>query len=224
MTLEEMKEAWTVQSSALRAFFISRGTKERRREVSRFHCNRNTHLRFTTSPPKETLISPFAFACIHRTIVHEVDKIQMDALLKRFDCSPPAAHKEKINREIKVWPFPQWAQDRPAGIKAEKYFSSGCPQRSYYTPRFQTYSQIHTVLFSLVLAEDQQQKEDPFNFDYHQLRVGGLIMAAVLCLIGITILLSGRCRCKFNQDKRRRTGSNATNQQMLNDTARATEC
>lgn len=26
--------------------------------------------------------------------------------------------------------------------------------------------------------------------DYHRLRVGGLILAAVLCLIGITILLS----------------------------------
>uniref|UniRef100_A0A672K0S8 FXYD domain-containing ion transport regulator n=1 Tax=Sinocyclocheilus grahami TaxID=75366 RepID=A0A672K0S8_SINGR len=60
------------------------------------------------------------------------------------------------------------------------------------------------------------------TLDYHRLRVGGLILAAVLCLIGITILLSGHCRCKFNQDKRRRTGSNA--QAMLNDTARASEC
>uniref|UniRef100_A0A3B5MDS6 FXYD domain-containing ion transport regulator n=1 Tax=Xiphophorus couchianus TaxID=32473 RepID=A0A3B5MDS6_9TELE len=54
-----------------------------------------------------------------------------------------------------------------------------------------------------------------FLYNYHRLRVGGLILAAVLCLIGITILLSGHCRCKFNQNKRRRTGSNA--QQMLND-------
>uniref|UniRef100_A0A3P9PF79 FXYD domain-containing ion transport regulator n=1 Tax=Poecilia reticulata TaxID=8081 RepID=A0A3P9PF79_POERE len=58
--------------------------------------------------------------------------------------------------------------------------------------------------------------------DYHRLRVGGLILAAVLCLIGITILLSGHCRCKFNQNKRRRTGSNA--QQMLNDQGRACDC
>ncbi|XP_017308473.1 FXYD domain-containing ion transport regulator 3 isoform X1 [Ictalurus punctatus] len=79
-------------------------------------------------------------------------------------------------------------------------------------------SLVLMTFFTLVLAEDQQQKDDPFTFDYHQLRVGGLIMAAVLCLIGITILLSGHCRCKFNQDKRRRTGSNAANQQMLNDT------
>ncbi|KAK6326563.1 hypothetical protein J4Q44_G00022080 [Coregonus suidteri] len=58
------------------------------------------------------------------------------------------------------------------------------------------------------------EEEDPFTFDYHRLRVGGLILAAVLCLIGITILFSGHCRCKFNQDKRRRSGSNA---QPLND-------
>lgn len=29
-----------------------------------------------------------------------------------------------------------------------------------------------------------------FSADYHRLRVGGLILAAVLCLIGITILFS----------------------------------
>ncbi|XP_055759000.1 phospholemman-like isoform X2 [Salvelinus fontinalis] len=77
---------------------------------------------------------------------------------------------------------------------------------------------------SLVFAEEQKEmeEEDPFTFDYHRLRVGGLILAAVLCLIGITILFSGHCRCKFNQDKRRRSGSNAA--QPLNDQARASEC
>ncbi|XP_030638294.1 phospholemman [Chanos chanos] len=84
---------------------------------------------------------------------------------------------------------------------------------------------IFFTFLSLVLAEDNQQNEDdPFTFDYHRLRVGGLILAGVLSLIGVTILLSGHCRCKFKQDKRRRTGSNAAAQQMLNDTARASEC
>ncbi|XP_038850541.1 phospholemman-like isoform X1 [Salvelinus namaycush] len=81
-----------------------------------------------------------------------------------------------------------------------------------------------TSVTSLVFAEEQKEmeEEDPFTFDYHRLRVGGLILAAVLCLIGITILFSGHCRCKFNQDKRRRSGSNAA--QPLNDQARASEC
>uniref|UniRef100_A0A3B3IM85 FXYD domain-containing ion transport regulator n=2 Tax=Oryzias latipes TaxID=8090 RepID=A0A3B3IM85_ORYLA len=69
------------------------------------------------------------------------------------------------------------------------------------------------TVISLVFAEET---------DYYRLRVGGLILAAVLCLIGITILLSGHCRCKFNQDKRRRTGSNA--QPMLTDEGRACNC
>ncbi|XP_075868750.1 phospholemman isoform X2 [Nelusetta ayraudi] len=78
------------------------------------------------------------------------------------------------------------------------------------------------TLVSLVFAEEQNLEEDPFHFDYYRLRVGGLILAAVLCLIGITILLSGRCRCKYNQHKRRRTGSNA--QQMLSDQGRSCDC
>jgi len=77
------------------------------------------------------------------------------------------------------------------------------------------------TLVSLVFA-DVNAEDDPFTFDYYRLRVGGLILAAVLCLIGITILFSGHCRCKFNQDKRRRTGSNA--QQMLTDQGRACDC
>ncbi|XP_049585444.1 FXYD domain-containing ion transport regulator 3 [Syngnathus scovelli] len=75
---------------------------------------------------------------------------------------------------------------------------------------------------SLVIAEEQKPEDDPFTFDYHRLRVGGLILAAVLCLIGITILFSGHCRCKFKQDKRRRTGSNV--QAMLNDQGHACDC
>uniref|UniRef100_A0A3P9IU22 FXYD domain-containing ion transport regulator n=1 Tax=Oryzias latipes TaxID=8090 RepID=A0A3P9IU22_ORYLA len=77
----------------------------------------------------------------------------------------------------------------------------------------------NVLFFSLLISSG---KDDPFNFDYYRLRVGGLILAAVLCLIGITILLSGHCRCKFNQDKRRRTGSNA--QPMLTDEGRACNC
>lgn len=86
-----------------------------------------------------------------------------------------------------------------------------------------TFAAIFFTLVSLVLAEGQGKpvEDDPFTFDYYRLRVGGLILAAVLCLIGFTILFSGRCRCKFNQDKRRRAGSGAA---ALNDTARASEC
>uniref|UniRef100_A0A3P9PFG4 FXYD domain-containing ion transport regulator n=2 Tax=Poecilia reticulata TaxID=8081 RepID=A0A3P9PFG4_POERE len=84
---------------------------------------------------------------------------------------------------------------------------------------------VYMTFLSLVSVNAEATNyngEEAFTFDYHRLRVGGLILAAVLCLIGITILLSGHCRCKFNQNKRRRTGSNA--QQMLNDQGRACDC
>ncbi|KAK2088207.1 FXYD domain-containing ion transport regulator 3 [Saguinus oedipus] len=35
--------------------------------------------------------------------------------------------------------------------------------------------------------------------DWHRLRVGGLICAGVLCALGIIILMSGKCKCKFRQ-------------------------
>ncbi|KAM4568731.1 phospholemman-like [Fundulus diaphanus] len=83
-------------------------------------------------------------------------------------------------------------------------------------------SLVFLTFMSLVFVKAEAEEEDPFTFDYHRLRVGGLILAAVLCLIGITILFSGHCRCKFNQNKRTRSGSNA--QQMLNEKGRACDC
>lgn len=46
---------------------------------------------------------------------------------------------------------------------------------------------LHALLFWLVIFIYLPW---PLYADYHRLRVGGLILAAVLCLIGITILLS----------------------------------
>ncbi|XP_045388321.1 FXYD domain-containing ion transport regulator 3 [Lemur catta] len=48
-------------------------------------------------------------------------------------------------------------------------------------------------------ANDPEDKNSPFYYDWHSLQVGGLICAAVLCAIGIIVLMSGKCKCKFNQ-------------------------
>ncbi|XP_045844859.1 LOW QUALITY PROTEIN: FXYD domain-containing ion transport regulator 3 [Meles meles] len=74
-------------------------------------------------------------------------------------------------------------------------------------------------------ANDPEDKNSPFYYDWHRLRVGGLICAAVLCTIGIIVLMSewtleaelagqgcgsspliipspltgGKCKCKFSQ-------------------------
>uniref|UniRef100_A0A7N5KPH6 FXYD domain-containing ion transport regulator n=1 Tax=Ailuropoda melanoleuca TaxID=9646 RepID=A0A7N5KPH6_AILME len=76
-------------------------------------------------------------------------------------------------------------------------------------------------------ANDPEDKNSPFYYDWHRLRIGGLICAAVLCAIGIIVLMSewgywwelagqgcappptipspptgGKCKCKFSQKPR----------------------
>ncbi|CAK7299661.1 FXYD domain-containing ion transport regulator 3 [Vulpes lagopus] len=47
-------------------------------------------------------------------------------------------------------------------------------------------------------ANDPEDKDSPFYYDWQRLRIGGLICAAVLCTIGIIVLMSGKCKCKFS--------------------------
>uniref|UniRef100_A0A8C0B754 FXYD domain-containing ion transport regulator n=1 Tax=Buteo japonicus TaxID=224669 RepID=A0A8C0B754_9AVES len=47
-----------------------------------------------------------------------------------------------------------------------------------------------------------EKEEDPFNYDYQSLRIGGLVFAVVLFTVGILLILSRRCRCSFNQKPR----------------------
>ncbi|XP_009866792.1 PREDICTED: FXYD domain-containing ion transport regulator 6-like [Apaloderma vittatum] len=47
-----------------------------------------------------------------------------------------------------------------------------------------------------------QEEEDPFNYAYQSLRIGGLVFAVVLFTVGILLILSRRCRCSFNQKPR----------------------
>ncbi|KAI3361358.1 hypothetical protein L3Q82_013539, partial [Scortum barcoo] len=137
-----------------------------------------------------------------------------------MDTIPPAGPRRPTRDQntpsaFKLGPLSPPGPGRPVecergaqGVGAQSAQSRTSARRTERFPRLCRRSRTHRVgVVSLVFAEEQ-------NY-YHRLRVGGLILAAVLCLIGITILFSGHCRCKFNQDKRRRTGSNA--QQMLSD-------
>ncbi|XP_075594397.1 FXYD domain-containing ion transport regulator 3-like [Balearica regulorum gibbericeps] len=42
----------------------------------------------------------------------------------------------------------------------------------------------------------------PFQYDWHRLRVAGLVVAAVLCVIGVIVLLSGKCKCRSKASHR----------------------
>ncbi|XP_036688943.1 FXYD domain-containing ion transport regulator 3 isoform X3 [Balaenoptera musculus] len=57
------------------------------------------------------------------------------------------------------------------------------------------------VLLAGLPALDANDPEDWFS-----LRVGGLIVAAVLCAIGIIVLMSGKCKCKFSRKPRHHPG------------------
>ncbi|XP_072281894.1 uncharacterized protein [Pyxicephalus adspersus] len=52
-----------------------------------------------------------------------------------------------------------------------------------------------------------------FEYDYESLKVAGLIVAGILCAMGIIILLSGKCRCKFNKKSEQR--HRAQEQQLI---------
>ncbi|XP_019480483.1 PREDICTED: LOW QUALITY PROTEIN: FXYD domain-containing ion transport regulator 3 [Hipposideros armiger] len=81
-------------------------------------------------------------------------------------------------------------------------------------------------------ANDPEDKNSPFYYDWYNLRVGGLICAGVLCALGIIVLMSewesagewagqgcgpplltipfsptgGKCKCKFSQKPSHRPG------------------
>ncbi|XP_043936396.1 FXYD domain-containing ion transport regulator 3-like isoform X2 [Protopterus annectens] len=63
-----------------------------------------------------------------------------------------------------------------------------------------------------------------FYYDYYTLKVGGLIIAAVLCVLGIGILISGKCRCRFNQNKRRRPKETSQAHQILPNPVDSSNC
>ncbi|XP_068280865.1 phospholemman [Nyctibius grandis] len=46
---------------------------------------------------------------------------------------------------------------------------------------------------------EPELEPDRFYYDYHTLRLGGLVFAAVFFILGLVLILSHHCRCKFDQ-------------------------
>ncbi|XP_050840480.1 FXYD domain-containing ion transport regulator 3-like isoform X2 [Serinus canaria] len=60
------------------------------------------------------------------------------------------------------------------------------------------------ILGVLSLARgDPPGTSSPFHYDWCHLRVGGLVVAAVLSVLGIAVLLSGKCKCRSKASRRR---------------------
>lgn len=61
---------------------------------------------------------------------------------------------------------------------------------------------VCSLLAPAILVSAAEQEKDPFHYDYQSLRIGGLVFAVVLFLVGILLILSRRCKCSFNQKPR----------------------
>lgn len=55
-------------------------------------------------------------------------------------------------------------------------------------------------------TSEERKEPDPFHYDYESLRIGGLVFAVVLFLMGILLILSRRCRCNNLNQKQRTPG------------------
>ncbi|XP_064257919.1 uncharacterized protein LOC135288459 [Passer domesticus] len=59
------------------------------------------------------------------------------------------------------------------------------------------------ILGVLSLARgDPPDASSPFQYDWCHLRVGGLVVAALLSALGIGVLLSGKCKCRSKASRR----------------------
>ncbi|XP_067304830.1 FXYD domain containing ion transport regulator 6 like isoform X4 [Pseudorasbora parva] len=49
--------------------------------------------------------------------------------------------------------------------------------------------------------DEVSEYDKPFHYDYESLRIGGMIFAVILFLMGIFLIVSRKCRCKGKKSK-----------------------
>ncbi|KAL0972887.1 hypothetical protein UPYG_G00196070 [Umbra pygmaea] len=62
---------------------------------------------------------------------------------------------------------------------------------------------------------EEQKGMDSFIYDYHSLRICGLVFGVILFALGILLILSRKCRCSFNQEKPKAPGDEEATAETL---------
>ncbi|XP_055066251.1 FXYD domain containing ion transport regulator 6 like isoform X2 [Misgurnus anguillicaudatus] len=49
--------------------------------------------------------------------------------------------------------------------------------------------------------DEIHEYDKPFHYDYESLRIGGMVFAVILFLMGIFLIISRKCRCKGSKPR-----------------------
>ncbi|XP_018418376.1 PREDICTED: FXYD domain-containing ion transport regulator 6-like [Nanorana parkeri] len=72
-------------------------------------------------------------------------------------------------------------------------------------------------------TSEEKSEPDPFHYDYESLRIGGLVFAVVLFILGILLIMSRRCRCNNLNQKQRTPGDEAQAENLIASKARGAQ-
>uniref|UniRef100_A0A8P4KP46 FXYD domain-containing ion transport regulator n=2 Tax=Dicentrarchus labrax TaxID=13489 RepID=A0A8P4KP46_DICLA len=59
------------------------------------------------------------------------------------------------------------------------------------------------VLASAAVADKDKDYDSAFHYDYESLRIGGLVFAVVLFLMGIALIVTRKCTCSSDKPRSR---------------------
>ncbi|XP_076136877.1 FXYD domain containing ion transport regulator 6 like isoform X2 [Alosa pseudoharengus] len=49
---------------------------------------------------------------------------------------------------------------------------------------------------ALASSMSHDDYDSPFHYDYESLRIGGLVFAVTLCIVGLLLIFTRKCTCK----------------------------